>query len=497
MGLPRPCRTNPYFDTRFRPVLVEQDKYSIMYYNSLAPLLGKSKRIRIRERRLVRTTIAAGKQERKMMKVASPLPTGHVRILLSHTCLRHSIISTKPRKSRHYYKLETHGEVEPSQPHSHSKFQTTMAKKEGIDEAQSEFRSKFLQVLRSRRPAQVPLTVELAKPVANPLHQNSPPTKEEIQIMESCPKADTENLEGLLEEEYLYLNIEEGEQGRLPMLILKLKESDKQGKRPAVVFLHSTNKYKELVRPLLKAYASWGYIAISVDSRCHGERATCANTYQDALVSAWKTADTMPFIYDTVWDLIKLADYLTQREDIDPSRIGITGISLGGMHAWFAAVADTRYAVVVPLIGVQGFRWAIDNDKWKGRVESIKPLFEAARNDLGKDVIDKEVVQKVWDRIAPGLASQFDSPYSIPAIAPRPLLILNGAEDPRCPVEGLEVPMSKASQAYEEFQCLDNLKVRTGHNKSKNFIAEPGVGHQLTRFQVKESLDWFNRFLKP
>ena len=24
-----------------------------------------------------------------------------------------------------------------------------------------------------------------------------------------------------------------------------------------------------------------------------------------------------------------------------------------GMHAWFAAVADTRYAVVAPLIGVQ------------------------------------------------------------------------------------------------------------------------------------------------
>ena len=34
--------------------------------------------------------------------------------------------------------------------------------------------------------------------------------------------------------------------------------------------------------------------------------------------------------------------------------------------------------------------------------------------------------EQVWDRIAPGLASDFDSPYSIPAIAPRPLLILNG-----------------------------------------------------------------------
>jgi dienelactone hydrolase len=28
--------------------------------------------------------------------------------------------------------------------------------------------------------------------------------------------------------------------------------------------------------------------------------------------------------------LIKLADYLTNREDIDPARIGITGESLGG-----------------------------------------------------------------------------------------------------------------------------------------------------------------------
>lgn len=32
-----------------------------------------------------------------------------------------------------------------------------------------------------------------------------------------------------------------------------------------------------------------------------------------------------------VWDLIKLADYLTKRDDIDPCRIGIAGISLGGL----------------------------------------------------------------------------------------------------------------------------------------------------------------------
>ncbi|KAL5074142.1 hypothetical protein RYX36_013126 [Vicia faba] len=363
--------------------------------------------------------------------------------------------------------------------------ETKMEEKEAI-KITSEFRSEFLEMLRKRRTTQVPLTVEIAKPAADSWYQISPPSIDE-EIMKSCPKKDIENFKDLLQEENLYLNIEEGDQGKLPVLILSLKENDKEIKRPTVVFLHSTNKYKEFLRPLLEAYASRGYIAISVDSRYHGERAKSATTYRDALISAWKTGDTMPFIYDTVWDLIKLADYLTQREDIDPSRIGITGISLGGMHAWFAGAADTRYAVVAPLIGVQGFRWTIDHDKWHDRVESIKPVFEVARDNLGKSVIDKDVVEKVWDRIAPGLASNFDSPYSIPAIAPRPLLIINGAEDPRCHLAGLENVTLKTNQIYEVFQCSDNFK----------FIAEPEIKHQISKFQVKGSSDWFDKFLKP
>ncbi|XP_057739957.1 uncharacterized protein LOC130957079 [Arachis stenosperma] len=376
--------------------------------------------------------------------------------------------------------------VIPQQTRTLTHTKITKGQEEAM-EAQNKLRSEFLQVLRSRRTAPVPLTIELAKPVTDPLDQNSPPSEVELEIMTSCPKADIANLQDLLKEENLYLTVEEGDQGKLPLLILSLKEKTKAERRPAVVFLHSTNKYKEYLRPLLEAYASRGYVAISVDSRYHGERASSATTYRDALVSAWKTGETMPFIYDTVWDLIKLADYLSQREDVDPSRIGITGISLGGMHSWFAAFADPRYVVAAPIIGVQGFRWAIDNDMWQARVNSIKPVFEAAREDLGKSEIDKEVVEKVWDRIAPGLASQFDSPYSVPSIAPRSLIIINGAEDPRCPIGGLVTPESNARQVYGELNSLDNFKI----------ILEPGVGHQITKLQVKESSDWFDRFLKP
>ncbi|KAJ3708941.1 hypothetical protein LUZ61_012646 [Rhynchospora tenuis] len=345
-------------------------------------------------------------------------------------------------------------------------------------------RTNFLKVLQSRRKIlKVPRTVEHGNPIQDPLYQNKKPLPSKM-AMESCPRKEIEGLQEKLVQENLYLTTEEGEQGRLPVLILSLKD-DAHKRKPAIVFLHSSYMCKEWLRPLLEAYASRGYVSIAIDSRYHGERAHTTTTYVDALVSAWRKGDTMPFIFDTVWDLIKLADYLVERDDVDPARIGITGESLRGMHAWFAAAADARYSVAVPIIGIQGFRWAIDNDKWQARADSIKPLFEAARIDLGKSAIDKEVVEKVWDRIAPGLDSEFDAPYSVPAIAPRPLLVLNGADDPRCPLSGLKTPEERTSAAYKSFGSADKFKL----------IAEPGIGHQMTSSMVKEASDWFDRFL--
>ncbi|XP_047972335.1 putative esterase YitV [Salvia hispanica] len=366
-----------------------------------------------------------------------------------------------------------------------TRFNSADRKMDHSSSSAAEMRSDFLQLLRSRRTAEVPLSVESAQPVKEPLFQETPtPTYSEA--MESCPKKEIPNFKELLQEENFYLTTEAGEQGRLPVLLLKLKE-DTPERRPAVVFLHSTHKNKEWLRPLLEAYASRNYVAIAIDSRYHGERAKNLTTYQDALVSSWKHGDTMPFIFDTVWDLIKLADHLVERPDIDPSRIGITGESLGGMHAWFGAAADTRYSVVAPIIGVQGFRWAIEHDMWQARVDSLKRVFEEARVDLGKSAIDREVVEKVWDSIAPGLASRFDAPYTIPAIALRPLLILNGEKDPRCPFAGLELPESRVRKAYEEANSAEKFKL----------VAEPGIGHQMTSLMVKQASEWFDQYLNP
>ncbi|KAM3218502.1 hypothetical protein P3L10_023032 [Capsicum annuum] len=248
----------------------------------------------------------------------------------------------------------------------------------------AELRSKFLHVLRSRCPPEVPLSVVPGKPAKDPFFLE-PPKPNFSEAMASCPKEDIPNFKELLQEENFYLTTEEGG----------------------------------------------------------------ITTYRDALVSSWKNGDTMPFIFDTAWDLIKLADYLTEREDIDPSKIGITGESLGGMHVW---VLDGQLSMI-----------------------SGKQELTVSRLYL-----------KVWDRIAPGLASQFDAPYTVPTIAPRPLLILNGEDDPRCPLGGLEIPESRVCKAYEEANCPQNIKL----------IAQPGIGHRMTPLMVKEASDWFDRFLK-
>ena len=89
--------------------------------------------------------------------------------------------------------------------------------------------------------------------------------------------------------------------------------------------------------------------------------------YSAALIAAWHGSGERPFLLDSVWDLTHLLDYLVQRPDVDAGRIGMTGISLGGMHTWLCAALDTRVAVVAPMIGVQGFKWAVDNNQFQVR----------------------------------------------------------------------------------------------------------------------------------
>ena len=93
-------------------------------------------------------------------------------------------------------------------------------------------------------------------------------------------------------------------------------------------------------------------------------------------------------MYDSVHDLMRALDLLVLREDVDASRVGTTGISLGGMHSWFFAAADPRVTAAAPMIGVQGYRYALEHELWGSRVDTIRPVFETAARELGASTVD-------------------------------------------------------------------------------------------------------------
>ena len=51
---------------------------------------------------------------------------------------------------------------------------------------------------------------------------------------------------------------------------------------------------------------------------------------------------------------------------------------------------------------LQGFKWAVDQDRWHDRVATIRAVFDAAATDLGAPAVDLRVVRAVWDRLLPG-----------------------------------------------------------------------------------------------
>lgn len=274
---------------------------------------------------------------------------------------------------------------------------------------------------------------------------------------------------------------------RVPGLLLKRPSKD--GRRPVVIVLHGTGANKESQLSLLTDLAKRGFVAVAIDGRHHGARTKAGNgsaEYHEAILNAWFGSKKLPFLYDTAWDVMRLVDYLGTRDDVDAARIGLIGFSKGGMEGYLAAAADPRIAVVVPCIGVQSFKWALDNESWRSRVETFKPAIETAAKDEG-ETVNAAFVRRFYDRVVPGVYGQFDGPAMLPLIAPRPLLVINGDSDPRTPMPGLQECLVNARAAYRAADAEPKLQV----------ILQPQTGHKVTIEARQAAIDWFVKWLRP
>ncbi|HEX4794076.1 MAG TPA: acetylxylan esterase, partial [Humisphaera sp.] len=191
---------------------------------------------------------------------------------------------------------------------------------------------------------------------------------------------------------------------RVPGILVK--RTDSVGRRPVVIALHGTGGNKSNELSLLRELAGKGFVAVAIDGRYHGERTKAGNgsaEYQQAILLAWHDGREHPFFFDTVWDVMRLVDYLETRDDVDKSRIGLFGVSKGGIETYLSAAVDERIAAAVPCIGLESFKWADDNNSWQSRIGTIQSPFDTAAKESGVASPDGKFVKQFYDRVAPGI----------------------------------------------------------------------------------------------
>lgn len=118
------------------------------------------------------------------------------------------------------------------------------------------------------------------------------------------------------------------EEATMPSLYLR---APGDGPRPCVVYCNGLDSSKELLywSGLPKALAKRGISTLCVDQPGTGETLRLQN---------------LPATYESERWASKAVDWLVQREDVDPKRIGMTGISLGGYFAPRAVAFEPRFA---------------------------------------------------------------------------------------------------------------------------------------------------------
>jgi dienelactone hydrolase len=278
---------------------------------------------------------------------------------------------------------------------------------------------------------------------------------------------------------------------RVPALFLRSGPADRGKRLPVVIVLHGTGSNKESNLPLMRTLASKGFLAVSPDGRYHGERRTDTSSptadYFAAIARAFEEGKSHPWLYDTAYDVMRLIDYLQTRGDADPKRIGLVGFSKGGMETYLVAAADERVAAAAPLIGVQSYRWGLENDAWQARVDTVKGAAESAAKKAGVAAIDRTFAKRFYDRVVPGIDGEFDGPAVLPRIAPRPLLVVTGDRDANTPLPGVKLAAEAARAAYERAGAADRFEL----------IVQPDTGHTVKPEALGRVVAWLVKRLEP
>lgn len=267
---------------------------------------------------------------------------------------------------------------------------------------------------------------------------------------QNLPSLDIRVKDSLLTEEYLRLTIDflaaEGE--RVPAYLYLPHRSPVSGRSPAVLALHPTGaEGKKIVdgqgkenRGYAMELAERGYVVIAPDYPSFGELSGY-DFDSDRYLSATMAA---------IFYHMRCVDLLTERQDVDPDRIGVIGHSLGGHNAIFVGAFDERLKVVVTSSG-----WT-----------------QMDYYDIGPAAIDRyggRLGPWAQDRYMPLIREKYnldgdkipiDYHEMIGLLAPRAFFSNSPVNDANFDVKGVEEGIKMVNDVYHFFNADDVLQVR-------------------------------------
>lgn len=151
-----------------------------------------------------------------------------------------------------------------------------------------------------------------------------------------------------------------------------------------------------------------------------------ASSCQDA--AWWGIMLGKPLVGLRVWDVMRTIDLLNTRPEVDTTRIGIMGISGGGMVSLFASALDERLTATI----ISGYLCTFR--------DSILSIDHCACNYV------------------PGLLQDAEMHDIAALLAPRPLLIEAGTRDDIFPLPAVQHAYAKVRAAYTQLGSADHIE---------------------------------------
>jgi len=200
-----------------------------------------------------------------------------------------------------------------------------------------------------------------------------------------------------------------------------------------------------------------GFITFTLDYRGSDARGQKALT--EATLEQLEGGNYLKYMVDEV---SRAVDYLQTRPEVDGSRIGMTGFSLGGLLTWTSGATDPRIKVLAPVCGLVG-----------------------TYRDLARDVRKMRYSSQLC--YPHGFLKAFpgDQPELFGGLEPRAVLVVGRSEDQGMPVEGLRALERGAGEAYASRGAAGRFRVSV----------HPG-DHQYSAQMFEEVAAWFDRYLK-